>query len=86
MFLIHPRNPCDTDPVANLTLAIENDLLKEARKLAIDRDTTVNQMVREFLESAVRQSSDRTAARQRLLSRRYPIGNITWTRDELYER
>lgn len=70
----------------NLTLAIEDELLKEARKLAIDRDTTVNQMVREFLESMVRQASDRVAARERLLSRRYPIGEISWTRDEIYER
>ena len=70
----------------NLTLAIDDELLKEARKLAIDRDTTVNQMVREFLESIVRQASDRVAARERLLSRRYPLGEIRWTRDELYER
>jgi hypothetical protein len=72
--------------VQNLTLAIEDELLKEARKLAIDRDTTVNQMVREFLESVVRQASDRGAARERLLSRKYPIGEITWKRDDLYER
>ena len=72
--------------MSNLTLAIDDELLKEARKLAIDRDTTVNQMVREFLESTVRQSSDRSAARERLLSRRYPIGKFTWTREDLYER
>jgi hypothetical protein len=77
---------CYTDYVPNLTLVIEDELLKDARKFAIDRDTTVNQMVREFLESVVRQASDRAAARERLLSRRYPIGKITWTRDELYER
>lgn len=72
--------------MANLTLAIEDKLLKEARKLAVDRDTTVNQMVREFLESAVHEASDRHAARERLLSRRYKIGKITWNRDDLYAR
>ena len=81
-----PLDPCGTRPVSNLTLAIEDELLKEARKLAIDRDTTLNQMVREFLESAVRQASDRQAARERLFSRRYPAGKLTWTRDEIYER
>lgn len=64
------RTSCDPDYVGNLT----------------DRNTTVNQVVREFLESAVRQTSDRQAARERLLSRRYPIGAINWTRHELYER
>ena len=50
--------------------------------MAIDRDTTVNQMVREFLEAEVRQTSDRAAARERLLSRWYALDKITWTRDE----
>lgn len=33
--------PFYTDPVANLTLVIEDELLKEARKLAIDQNTSV---------------------------------------------
>ena len=56
--------------------------MKDARKMAIDRDTTVNQMVREFLEAEVRQTSDRAAARERLLSRWYALDKITWTLDE----
>jgi len=63
-------------------LAIEDDLLREARKLAVDRNTTVNQLVREFLQETVRQP----AARERLLNCRIPALPITWTRDELYER
>ncbi len=35
--------------MANLTLRIEDSLLAEARKLAASRETTVNNMVREFL-------------------------------------
>lgn len=73
--------------MANLTLAIEDQLLRQARKLAIDRDTTVNQMVREFLEAAVRQASSRKQARTRLLSRRFPIGPAQLTREEpVHER
>ncbi len=73
--------------MATLTLAIEDGLLKEVRRLAIDRDTTVDQMVREFLQSAVRLASDRDAAQARLLSRRYPVEDgISWTREELHER
>lgn len=72
--------------MANLTLAIEDQLLKDARKLAIDRDTTVNQMVRDFLGAQVRQASRRRQAGERLLQYRFPAQPLTWTRDDLYER
>lgn len=78
--------PCYTDPVANLTLVIEDELLKEARKLAIDQNTSVNQMVREFLESKVNQLSRREQARQRLLSTRLNFEMQPFNRDEIYER
>ena len=80
------RKPCYTGPVTNLTLAIDDGLLKDARKLAIDQNTTVNQMVREFLETAVRQSSTRDQARQRLLSTRMTFQPGPLNRDELYAR
>ena len=79
-------NPWYTDHVANLTLAIDDQLLRDARKLAVDRGTSVNQMVREFLETAVRQSTSRLEARERLLRMSLSIGPIRWKRDELYER
>jgi len=79
-------NLCCTVYVANLTLAIDDQLLRDARKLAVDRGTSVNQMVREFLETAVRQSTSRQQARDRLLRLSLPVGRITWKRDELYER
>ncbi|MEZ5355730.1 MAG: DUF6364 family protein [Bryobacteraceae bacterium] len=72
--------------MANLTLAIEEELLKKARKLAIDRDTTVNRMVRDFLEAQVTQASRLSQARERLLRCRLPGKNVTWTREDLYER
>ena len=78
--------PCYTDPVANLILVIEDELLKEARKLAIDQNTSVNQMVREFLESKVNQLSRREQARQRLLSTRLNFEMQPFNRDEIYER
>ncbi len=40
--------------MANLTLSIYSDLLKKSRKIAIDKDTSVNALVREFLEALVR--------------------------------
>jgi len=72
----------------NLTLAIDDEVLKAARRIAAERDTTVNPLVREYLEQLV--SNRRRIARERLLelmnSGGVEIGPITWTREELHER
>ena len=73
----------------NLTLAIEEDLLFQARKFALDRNTTVNQLVREFLTRIVNQDNRRQAARtqmrQFMRSMRVHAGRRKWTREGLYE-
>lgn len=51
--------------MANLTLSVEDDLLKQARIYAIHHDTSVNAMVREFLASVVNGSSSETQAARR---------------------
>jgi replicative DNA helicase len=72
----------------NLTLAIDEQLLKAARRLAAEQDKTVNQMVREYLEQLV--SDRRKIAREKLLelmnTSGFEVGPITWAREELYER
>lgn len=74
----------------NLTLAIDDDLLLKARKLALERNTTVNQLVREFLEELVTRQSRQKAALGRLEKRLkngiLRVGSRTWTRDELHAR
>lgn len=74
--------------MANLTLAIDDDLLRRARKRALDHGTSVNALLREFLESyAGRQ--ERSAAMQRFLERAASAevrSTSPWTRDELHER
>ena len=74
----------------NLTLALDETLLTQSRAIAAKRKTTVNNMVREFLqkmaetdtqaEDAMRelaQMSDQTGGR---------LGVKNWTRDQLYDR
>jgi hypothetical protein len=51
----------------NLTLAIDGDLLDKARVLAAIRRTSVNEMVREFLQRAVDEARQRDEAREELL-------------------
>jgi len=74
----------------NVTLAIEDDLLLEARKVALERNTTVNRLVRDFLSRLVEQRSRRAAARERLrrtmAEKKVNVGNVRWTREELHER
>jgi hypothetical protein len=74
----------------NLTLTIDEDLLRAARKVALDRNTSVNQMVREYLAATVRDSGRQLAAVAKLdeLFRKASaqVGPITWNRDDLHER
>lgn len=74
----------------NLTLAIDDTLLRDARKVAIDQGTTVNELVRLYLTALVKQKSEKEMAR-RLLEQAMAtglgrVGTIHWTRDDLHER
>ena len=76
--------------MANLTIAIEDDVLKKARLRAVEQSTSVNAVVREFLReytgTATRQA---TAAKQVIElahESKAQVGPITWTRDEIHDR
>jgi hypothetical protein len=77
--------------MANLTLTIDGDLLKRARMRALERDTSVNALVRDYLETLAGQATARDGMKAFLEfaensdSGSGPEGR-TWTRDELYER
>jgi len=77
--------------MANLTLTLDDDLLKRARIRALERDTSVNALVRDYLERLAGQASEADAIRglielaQNSESGSGPEGR-TWTRDELHER
>jgi hypothetical protein len=77
--------------MANLTLTIDGDLLKRARIRALERDTSVNALVRDYLEGLAGQATARDALRSFLELAAHSNsgsgpGGRTWTRDELYER
>ena len=46
----------------NLTLRIDEDLIRAARHVALDRNTSVNDLVREYLEALVAESGNQHAA------------------------
>lgn len=77
--------------MANLTLSLDDDLLKRARIRALEQDTTVNSLVREYLEDFAAASPEPSAIAGFLglaksLHAGSGPGGRRWTREQLYER
>jgi len=74
----------------NLTLTIDEDVLLAARKAALDRKTSVNQLVRDYLAQFAGATDEQKAAMARLeelyRTSEFEMGPRTWTREELHER
>lgn len=74
----------------NVTIAIDEALLRDARRIAAERSTSLNSLIREYLERLTDRESRARSARARIaeLCRRSTaeVGERTWTRDELHER
>jgi hypothetical protein len=73
----------------NVTLAIEEGLLREARPVAAKRHTSVNEMVRQYLQQVVKQEHRRAALDRikELLDRpAVQLGQPPPSRDELHDR
>lgn len=76
--------------MANLTVVIDEETLLKARIRALEQGTSVNALIREYLEIyAVKRQDRETAVRgvlelsEKSKSRR---GSKRWTRDQLHER
>lgn len=74
----------------NVTLALDETTLRDARRIAAERSTSVNALVREFLDQLTARESRAHEARQRIVklsrSSRAARGNSKWTRDDLHAR
>ena len=77
----------------NITLTLDDDLVKDVRKIALERDTTLTGLVRAYLEqlSAENANSGRKRRELEALQRsfekfKFRIGKRTWTRADLHER
>lgn len=75
---------------ANLTLAIEDELLRQARIRALEQGTSVNAVVREYLEHYVGRSARAGAAGFLAIALRTRASSgaagRSWSRDELHDR
>ena len=77
--------------VTNVTLTIDESLLKQARIRALEQDTSVNALVRGYLEDYVGRRPQRQGMAGFLTLTESAHagsgpGGRGWTRDELYER
>jgi plasmid stability protein len=80
----------EEEAVANLTIAIDDETLKQARLRAVEQGTSVNAILRDYL----RDYAGLTARRQKALKALIRLsrhanashGGRRWTRDELHER
>jgi hypothetical protein len=77
----------------NITLSLPEELVKRVRKIAVDRDTTLTGLVREYLsqvasqEAAVgRKRREREALERSFEEFQFRVGKKAWKREDLYER
>ena len=86
------RDPCYTYFVAqtNLTLTVDDELLRQARIRALEQGTSVNAVVREYLEHYAGSAARDGIAGFLELARRSQAssgpGGRSWSRDELHVR
>jgi hypothetical protein len=74
----------------NVTLKIDSELLREARILAAEEDSSISALLASKLEQAVRERRGFQQARERAKIRLRTGFDLGWapaaSRDELYER
>ena len=75
--------------MTNLTLTIDENLLRKARILALERNTSVNAMVREFIEKTVAQTQEQTSKADQFValveSAKFRSSGKRETRQEMYD-
>jgi hypothetical protein len=77
----------------NITLSLDDKLVKEVRKIAVEQDTTLTGLVRAYLEqlaqehaSSGRRRRERETLEHSLSQFQFKTGKRTWKREDLYAR
>jgi len=77
--------------MTNMTLAVDEQTLMKAKKVALEKHTSVSALVRDFLcqladseESAVRAAVSELASM--FNQHKLQVGQRSWTREELHAR
>ena len=77
--------------MSNITLSVDDEIIGKVRKIAIDKNTTLTQMVRSFLTSVAARDTAQRMRAVRQLERSFDefsrdMGKRDWSREDLYER
>jgi hypothetical protein len=77
----------------NITLSLDDKLVKEVRKIAVEQDTTLTGLVRAYLEqlaqehaSSGRRRRERETLEHSFSQFQFKVGKRTWKREDLYAR
>ena len=77
----------------NITLSLDDDLVREVRKIAVERDITLTGLVRAHLQELAaehaksgRKRREIEALRESFEKYQFNIGKRTWKREDLHER
>jgi len=77
----------------NVPLAFDNKSVKEARKIAVERHTTLTELVRNYLQPLAAESTasgrrrrERDALKPSFSQFRFHVETRTWKREDLYAR
>jgi hypothetical protein len=76
--------------MSNLTITVDEETLKKARIRAVTEGTSVNEVLRRFLEAYAGVSAEQRAALRDIIELSHQAKSRRlgkrWSRDELYER
>jgi hypothetical protein len=74
----------------NITLVIEKEILRKAKLIAAQNDTSISKMLSDQLKQMIDKEEQYQAAKRRALhalKKGFHLGGkITWRREDLYER
>jgi hypothetical protein len=77
--------------MSNITMTLDDELIMKVKRIAIEKNTTLTGLVRDYLTRIAKREDQRTEEviaelDQIMNTQNTRVGDITWTRDELYER
>jgi hypothetical protein len=77
----------------NVTLTLDETLVRKVRKIAVDHHTTLASMVRDYLEKVAaedaasgRKRREREALERSFATFSFKVGERTWSRADLHAR
>ena len=77
----------------NITLSLDDKLVKEIRKVAVERDTTLTGLVRDYLEQLAAESAvsgrrrrEREALKRSFNQFQFQVVKRNWKREDLHAR